>query len=133
MKPSKSIIPTAALCGLSLLSSATQVSAQDVNSPAVPPASPPAPGSGVAFSDGELDQYVKAALAIQQIQQDSAVPESDKQAKIAAAVQQAGLTPEKFNQIALASQSDPALQQRIQAVAGKLQEHDAAVNGTPEI
>lgn len=73
------------------------------------------------FSDMELEQYVRAALAVQQIQQDSATPDADKQTTMAAAVQQAGLPPEKFNEIATASQPDPALQQRLQAIAGKLQ------------
>ncbi len=64
---------------------------------------------------------MKAALSVQKIQQDTAIPETDKQTKMAAAVQGAGLTPEKFNQIATASQADTALQQRIQAVATKIQ------------
>jgi len=62
---------------------------------------------------------VRAALDVQKIQQDAAVPMAEKQAKMAAAVGQAGLTPQRFNEIATAAQSDPALQQRIQALAGK--------------
>jgi hypothetical protein len=125
MNPSKSITPTTVFCALALFASTAQASAQDATSPAAPPSTPPVtpPASGPAgsFSDAELEQYVKAALALQKILQDSATPDADKQTKMAAAVQQAGLTPEKFNQLASASQSDPALQQRIQAVAGKLQ------------
>lgn len=98
-----------------------QASAQDAVPPSTAPATPEAPAPAATFSDVELEQYVRAALAVQQIQQDSATPDGDKQTKMAAAVQQAGLTPEKFNEIATASQSDPALQQRLQAIAGKLQ------------
>lgn len=77
--------------------------------------------SATSYSDQELEQFAKAAMAIQAVQQDSTVTEQDKQAKAAAAVQQTGLAPEKFNEIASASQSDPQLMQRIQLAASKLQ------------
>ncbi|MBT2246699.1 DUF4168 domain-containing protein [Sphingobium sp. BHU LFT2] len=117
----KSIKPRVALYALSLCV-ATVAQAQDAAPPTSPPTTSPPPSPTSTFSDAELEQYVKAALAVQQIQQDTATPDADKQTKMAAAVQSAGLTPEKFNQIATASQSDPALQQRIQAVAGRLQQ-----------
>lgn len=60
-------------------------------------------------------------MAIQAVQQDSTITEQDKPAKAAAAVQETGLAPEKFNEIAEASQSDPELMQRIQLAASKLQ------------
>jgi len=121
MKPNISIMQATALCLFSLLGSSMQASAQEASPPSTTPATPEAPTPAATFSDVELEQYVRAALAVQQIQQDSATPDADKQTKMAAAVQQAGLTPEKFNEIATASQSDPALQQRLQAIAGKLQ------------
>ena len=121
MVPMKSIKPRLALYALSLCA-APVAYAQDAAPPSSPPATSPTPSPTSTFTDTELEQYVKAALAVQQIQQDTTTPDADKQAKMAAAVQSAGLTPEKFNQIATASQSDPALQQRIQAVAGKLQQ-----------
>jgi hypothetical protein len=121
----KSIRPVVGFCALSLLASTGAARAQDAASPAVPPtaapATPEAPGQAGSFTDAELGQYVKAALAVQGIQQDAATPDADKQARMAAAVQAEGLTPQKFNEIATASQSDPTLQQRIQAVAGKVQ------------
>ena len=40
---------------------------------------------------------------------------------MAAAVQQSGLTPQRFNEIAEASNADPALMQRIQNAVGKMQ------------
>ncbi|MHA6767765.1 DUF4168 domain-containing protein [Sphingobium ummariense] len=121
MKSSISITQATALCLFLLLGSSMQASAQEASPPSTTPATPEAPTPAATFSDVELEQYVRAALAVQQIQQDSATPDADKQTKMAAAVQQAGLTPEKFNEIAAASQSDPALQQRLQAIAGKLQ------------
>ncbi|OAN58612.1 DUF4168 domain-containing protein [Sphingobium sp. TCM1] len=117
----KSIGPVAGFCALSLLAGTGAAQAQDAASPTVPPAMPSAPGQAGSFTDVELGQYVKAARAVQGIQQDTATPDVDKQARMAAAVQDAGLTPEKFNEISAASQSDPALQQRIQTVASKLQ------------
>jgi hypothetical protein len=121
MKSNISIMQVTALCLFSLLGSSIQASAQDAVPPSTAPATPEVPAPAATFSDMELEQYVRAALAVQQIQQDGATPDADKQTKMAAAVQQAGLTPEKFNEIATASQSDPALQQRLQAIAGKLQ------------
>lgn len=119
----KSIMPVAAFCALLPLAGAGE--AQNATSPAVLPASPPAtpavPGQPGSVTDAELVKYVKAALAVQDIQQDSATPDGDKQARMAAAVQAAGLTPETFNRIATASQSDALLQQRIQVIAGKIQ------------
>ncbi|GGB92078.1 hypothetical protein GCM10011494_08070 [Novosphingobium endophyticum] len=60
-------------------------------------------------------------MAIQQIEKDPTASAEDKQPKMAAAVQASGLTPQKFNEIAAASQSDAALMQRIQMAAGKIQ------------
>ncbi len=77
--------------------------------------------AGQSFSDQELEQYVRAALAVQRVQQDQTTPDADKQTKMAQAVQQEGLSPERFNEVASAVQADPALQQRIQVVAAKLQ------------
>jgi hypothetical protein len=98
----RSIKPRVALYGLSLCL-ATVAQAQDAAPPTSPAATSPTPNPTSTFSDAELEQYVKAALAVQQIQQDTATPDTDKQTKMAAAVQSAGLTPEKFNQIATAS------------------------------
>jgi len=73
-------------------------------------------------TDSDVDQFATAVLAVQKIQKDPAVADSDKQKNMADAVKQAGLTPEKFNAIAKASQADPALMKRIQtAAASKMQ------------
>ncbi|GLK44995.1 MULTISPECIES: DUF4168 domain-containing protein [Novosphingobium] len=54
-------------------------------------------------------------------QRPQAKSDTDKQAKMAQAVQQEGLSPERFNEVASAARADPALQQSIQAVAAKVQ------------
>jgi len=82
-----------------------------------PPASaPPAAGTATAapVSDTEVQQYATALVGINQVQQDTSVAEADKQQKMLAKVQEAGLAPQRFNEITQASQSDPTLQQRIQ-------------------
>lgn len=98
----KSIMPVAGFCALSLVAGTAAAQAQDAANPAVPPAMPSAPGQARSFTDAELEQYVKAALAVQGIQQDTATPDVDKQARMATAVQAAGLPPEKFNEISAA-------------------------------
>lgn len=89
---------------------------------AAPPAAtgtPPTAGTTApaSYTDADVDQFAGAALAVQKIQQDATVPDADKQTKMSAAVTSSGLTPEKFNAIATASQSDPALMKRIQTAA----------------
>lgn len=96
-----------------------------------PPASGMTPGAAApsagataqtSFSDSDVDQFASAAIAVQNIQNDSTVAAADKQTKMASAVSSSGLSPEKFNAIAKASQSDPALMKRIQtAAAAKMQ------------
>ncbi|EHJ59391.1 DUF4168 domain-containing protein [Novosphingobium pentaromativorans] len=101
--------------------------AQQPSTTAQAPTDAPAPAQNSAtFSDTELAQFAEAAKAVQEIQADASIAASDKQTKAAAAVQEKGLTPQKFNEIAMATQSDPALMQRIQAAAAK-----APGSGTP--
>ncbi|HEX5536624.1 MAG TPA: DUF4168 domain-containing protein [Sphingobium sp.] len=80
-------------------------------------AAAPAGAAATAYSDAELRQFADAAIEVQKIQQDQSVAQADKQAKMAAAVQQSGLGTERFNQIAEASRADAQLMQRIQAAA----------------
>ena len=129
MKLNKTIAPAVVLTALGLIGSNAQAMIPEAGSTTAPPASsqqPPAPPpaaapSATSFSDVELEQYVRAALAVQRVQQDQTTPDTAKQTKMADAVQQEGLSPERFNEVATAAQADPALQQRIQAVAAKVQ------------
>lgn len=67
-----------------------------------------------SFSDTDIQAYVKSLTDVQRIDQDTALAQEQKQAGMVEAIKAAGLTPQKFNEISVASQSDPGLQQRIQ-------------------
>lgn len=98
------------LAGATLI--ATPALAQDTAAPA---ASAPQAAAPSAVTDAEVKQFAKAALAVDKVNKDAAVPAADKQKKMAEAVSSSGLPPARFNEIAQASQSDPALQQKVQA------------------
>src|SRR3546814_20825191 len=66
-----------------------------------------------AVSDAEVDQFASAAVEVQKIGSDTAVAEEAQQEKMAAAVQSSGLSAERFNQLAQASQATPALPARL--------------------
>lgn len=123
-----------------LLTAITPVNAQETTSPAPPtsqpapttaPADPDAPTEAGAYSDADLKAFARAAIAANKIQQDTAVPATEKQPKMLAAVQAEGLDPVKFNAIAQASQSDPVLKQRVQAAAASEQQSTAPAPATP--
>lgn len=98
------------LAGATLI--ATPALAQDTAAPA---ASAPQAATPSTVTDAELKQFAKAALAVDKVNKDTAVAAGDKQKKMAEAVSGSGLPPARFNEIAQASQADPALQQKIQA------------------
>jgi hypothetical protein len=113
---------------VSLALTAGPALAQSAAQPAPPQPAPPAGATAQAdanFSDTEVKQFASAALAVQQIRDDATTSDTDKQPKMAAAVQQSGLTPQRFNEIAQASQNDPALTQRIQTAAAAQQQPTA--------
>lgn len=70
-----------------------------------------------SFTPDEVKKFATAAIALNRIQADASVAVADKQPMMLAAVQKAGLPPEKFNAIAKAAETDPALQKQIQAAA----------------
>ncbi|MGV3769091.1 MAG: DUF4168 domain-containing protein [Sphingobium phenoxybenzoativorans] len=78
---------------------------------------PAAPAGAATFSDEEIQKFAAAAVELNKIQSDATVTAEQKQPKMLAAVQATGLDPQKFNAIGQAAQSDPALQQKIQAAA----------------
>jgi hypothetical protein len=88
--------------------------------PATSPATPQQGSTAPAtVSQTEVDQFALAALRVQQIAHDQAVTQEQKQAAMTAAVQKTGLPPQRFNQIAEATQSDEALNARVQAAAAR--------------
>lgn len=84
--------------------------------PAPPPAAEAAPQSA-DISDEQVDRFALAVLKFQQIADDTSVDEQQKQARMMAVVQESGMAPQEFNAIAVASQTDQQLQQRIQTAA----------------
>lgn len=108
-------MPIATLAGC--LAAALQTTPVPAQAAILPPVA--APQSGV--TDAEVDHYAAAALAVQRIEREAAPEDENKPQRMAAAVEQAGLTPTRFNEIAKAQQGDPALQARI---------HDAAAERT---
>jgi hypothetical protein len=114
----------AALLGASALGGTAALAQTAPQTPAPASGDAPAttPGAATAYTDADVDEFAGAALAVQKIQQDASVADADKQTKMASAVTSSGLSPEKFNAMATASQSDPALMKRIQtAAAAKMQ------------
>lgn len=81
------------------------------------------------ISDDQVDRFALAVLKVQQIARDTAVDEQQKQAKMMAAVQESGMAPQEFQAIAMGSQSDPELKQRIQTAA---EAHVKAAQGAAE-
>jgi hypothetical protein len=108
---------------LALAPSAMAQTMQSSPAPATPDASaqttpaPAAPQANGPVTDAEVDQFATAALEVEKIRKDTATPDADKGAKMAAAATCAGLTAERFNAIGQAMQSDPTLNKRIQAAA----------------
>lgn len=83
-----------------------------------PAAGMAAQGSGAAaVSDAEVTQFASAALAVDKLRKDTAIPEADKNTKMVEAISSSGLQPARFNEIAQAMQADPALNKRIQEAA----------------
>ncbi|WP_186456837.1 DUF4168 domain-containing protein [Sphingomonas suaedae] len=83
--------------------------------PPAPPAPQTTPATPAPVTDEEVTKFAKAALAADAVSKDAAIPATEKQAKMAEAVVSNGLEATRFNEIAQASQSDPALQQKVQA------------------
>lgn len=95
-------------------------------SPAAPPADQAQEETQIVIEPQDIDNFAKAALKIGEIEQDASMDATQKQNAKLAAVQESGLDPVKFNAIADASQSNPELQQRVQAAVVKEQEKQQA-------
>jgi heme-binding NEAT domain protein len=101
----------------------------DSNAPPAPDAGTPAPaaapGTGataatsVQVSDAEVDQFAKATVKVQKINDDAKLDTSAKQTKMAAAVKDAGLDPARYNEIAQAIPNDDALRSKVQVAMAK--------------
>lgn len=82
-----------------------------------------APAAGAAatvdVTDAEVESFAKATAKIQEIEADASLQGDQKQAAMASAVQEAGLDPVKYNEIAQAVGTDTALRTRVAESMGR--------------
>lgn len=115
MKAVRILLPVSLLIGTSALAQEAAPSAEQ----------PPAADAQVAVvTDDEVNRFARAALIVEEIARNTEITQQQKQAAMTAAVKASGFEPRRFNDIALASQSDAALQERIKIAA--TQEVEAA-------
>lgn len=96
------------------LAMSSAATAQDVSAQQAPAQSAQ---QTAEVSDEEVARFALAALMVQQIAEDTATSQEEKQAAMVGALGQAGVAPDRFNEIAKASQADPELNERINAAA----------------
>jgi len=89
-----------------------------------------ATAGSATFTDTEVQQYAKAALAVNKINADTSIPTAEKNPKFVAAITSSGLQPQRFNEISQAMASDTALNQRIQAAAAQAQTSGQSAQAT---
>lgn len=80
---------------------------EDQQSPAEAPSETPGETEAVTPTDAQLDSFAAATIDIVQIQESA-------QKQMQAAVEEAGLTIEEYNEIARAAQTDPDIDQTLQ-------------------
>jgi hypothetical protein len=124
MKPTQLLAIVTSVFGLAI-GAGTAFAAQAADAATEATASAEAQATA-SFSDVEVEQFARAALAVQEVRTDAAITAEDKPARLAAAVEQSGLEPTRFNEIAEASRSDDALMKQIQDAAAKIQQPAAA-------
>ena len=112
------------VAGATLLIAPCALAQTTAPAPTTAPTTTPAPSAPAAsaatsttYTDAELAQFARAALAVEKVRKDTTVPEADKNARMVAAISSVGIAPDRFNAIGQAMQSDPALNQRIQKAA----------------
>lgn len=99
--------------------------AQDAAAPAAPteaapaaaPAAPAAPAAGSSsFSPDQVTKFAKALTKVNAINTDATIAADQKQTQMVAAIEQEGLDPNTFNEIAQAYQSDAALRDQVTSI-----------------
>jgi hypothetical protein len=108
MKAARILFPVSLLIGTSALAQ------EAAPSPEQPTA---ADLQTTAVTDDEVSRFARAALIVEEIAGKAEIDQQQKQAAMAAAVKASGFEPRRFNDIARASQSDAALQERIRMAA----------------
>jgi hypothetical protein len=100
------------------------------STPAAPAATTAAPATTAAAgapTDAEVAQFAKAAIGVDKVRKDTSLAEADKQKAMVSQIEASGLTAVRFNDIATKSQSDTALQGRIQIAIANEQKASASV------
>lgn len=85
-----------------------------------------APSAGMGdeqqdFSDAEIENFAAAAVKIQELQADPAMEQQTVQEQAVAIVAESGLTPQSYNSIAQATQTDPEVAERVQLAVADMQ------------
>lgn len=81
---------------------------------AAAPAAPAGPAASSAVSDTDVENFAKATVKLRAIQADTSIADDQKQSAMAAAVSEAGLDPQKYNEIGARVSADEALRARVQ-------------------
>jgi hypothetical protein len=93
-----------------------------VPAPAVPAPADPAPTvAQTEFTDLEVTSFARAVIAIDPIQADTALDETQRQQKMADALAGAGIEIDTFNAIVVQSRTDAALKTRVQTQIAAIQ------------
>tara|TARA_B100000678_G_scaffold52291_1_gene41765 strand:- start:929 stop:1285 length:357 start_codon:yes stop_codon:yes gene_type:complete len=71
------------------------------------------PQAAATVSDAEVTAFAASAGEIQKVQADSSLEAADKQKQMVSILEKHSLTPQRFNEIAQAMQTDKALAMRI--------------------
>ena len=72
-------------------------------------------------SDAELENFIRAAATLKQVQESDQIAQENKQAAMVQVLQKAQMTPQRFNQIAAALETEADLQTRTQETIARLQ------------
>ena len=85
----------------------------------------PAAQEMAPVTDAELENFIIAASMLGQVQQDAELEPAEKEQASMQILAQAELTPQRFNSIGAALQTDTELQARATATVAKLREEQA--------
>lgn len=77
-------------------------------------AAPASPAASSAVSDTDVESFAKATVKLRAIQADTSIADDQKQSAMSAAVSEAGLDPQKYNEIGARVSADEALRARVQ-------------------
>ena len=101
-----------AFAAASLFALAQPAAAQQAQAPSATQMAP--------VSDAELENFIVAASMIQQVQRNSEMAKADKDKAAMQVLSQAEMTPQRFNRIGAALQSDTQLQARADKTISRL-------------